>query len=186
MSIETLVVDLSHDPFNPEKNFACANEYLALNQTASAVSFYLRAAEYGHESHKEIAYVSLIKVAQCFESMNDRNLTVSNCLLQAIAFMPYRPEAYYFMSQFHERLQQWQEAYTMARIGLNFDGYPPLPAETGYFGRYCLTFQQAVAGWWIGRKEESLGLLRELSAQNLHPIIANTVQFNLGKLDALS
>ena len=44
MKIEELVVQLSKDPFNPELNFECAVEYERINQTASAVSFYLRTA----------------------------------------------------------------------------------------------------------------------------------------------
>ena len=60
--IENLVVQLSTDSFNPELNFKCAVEYEKLNQTASAVSFYLRAAEYGVGSHKDITYASLLKI----------------------------------------------------------------------------------------------------------------------------
>lgn len=186
MSIESLVVDLSRDPFNPEKNLACAEEYLRIGQTASAVSFYLRAAEYGYQSHPLIAYGSLLKVAQCFESMNDRMLTVSNCILQAIAFMPDRPEAYFLMSQFHERYQQWQECYTMAQIGLRTKAVPSLPVEIGYYDLYCLEFQQAVSAWWIGRKEESLRILKDLFKRDIHPIFLNAVKFNLDKLSATS
>ena len=57
--IEDLVVQLSTDPFNPNLNFKCALEYERLNQTASAVSFYLRCAEYGFETHKILTYSSL-------------------------------------------------------------------------------------------------------------------------------
>ena len=46
-NISDFVVELSKDPFNPDINFACAVEYEQLKQTASAVSFYLRTAEYG-------------------------------------------------------------------------------------------------------------------------------------------
>jgi hypothetical protein len=186
MSIESLVGELSHDPFNPELNFACAQEYQALNQSASAVSFYLRAAEYGHEKHLLITYTSLIKVAQCFEFMNDRQVTVSNCLLQAIAYLPQRAEAYFFMSQFHEKNQQWQEAYTFASLGLGALDSPALPADVGYHGKYCLEFQQAVSAWWIGRAEESINLLRKLDNMELHPVFANAVKYNLERLNAIS
>ena len=46
MKIEDLVIELSKDPFNPVLNFEVAVEYERQNQTASAVSFYLRTAEY--------------------------------------------------------------------------------------------------------------------------------------------
>ena len=185
MSIEAKVVALSHDPFNPELNFDCANLYLALDQTASAVSFYLRASEYGAMTHREITYASLIKVAQCFDKMNDRMLTVSNCLLQAMAYAPHRPEAYFFMSQFHERYSQWQECYTMAKIGLSCASYPELPVDTGYTGAHCLRFQQAVSAWWIGRKDESIRIFRELYDENIDPVFHDAVVYNLAKIDAL-
>jgi hypothetical protein len=117
--------------------------------------------------------------------MNDRMLTVSNCLLQAMAYAPHRPEAYFFMSQFHERYSQWQECYTMAKIGLSCASYPELPVDTGYYGSYCLRFQQAVSAWWIGRKDESLTILRELDSQDLHPVFTQAIKSNLEKLDAL-
>lgn len=186
MSIESLVSDLSRDPFNPEKNLACADEYLVHKQTASAVSFYLRAAEYGHETHSLITYASLIRVAHCFESMNDRENTVSNCLLQAIAYRPNRAEAYFFLSQFHERAQRWQEAYTFAEIGMGCIDSPDLPSDVGYHGKYCLEFQLAVSAWWIGRSDEAITRLRDLDSRDLNPVFANAVKYNLERLDATS
>ena len=78
MLIETLIIDLSKDPFNPELNFAVALEYDNSKQIGSAVSFYLRTAEYGKTSHSKLVYASLIKLAKCFEEQNDRLTTVSN------------------------------------------------------------------------------------------------------------
>ena len=65
---------------------------------------------------------------------NDRIHTVSNCILQAISYMPKRPEGYFLMSQFHERSSNWQESYTWAEMGLslNDDNFVHLPADVGY------------------------------------------------------
>ena len=82
MKIEQLVVELSKDPFNPMLNFDVAVEYEKQNQTASAVSFYLRTAEYGHESHPTLVYASLLKVAHCFDDQNDRQGT--DCPVRAV------------------------------------------------------------------------------------------------------
>jgi hypothetical protein len=38
----------------------------------------------------------------------------------------------------------------------------PLPAYVDYNGSYCLLFEKAVAGWWLGRKEESKVLFQHL------------------------
>ncbi len=182
MKIEQLVVELSKDPFNPTLNFDVAVENEKQNQTASAVSFYLRTAEYGHESHPTLVYASLLKAAHCFDDQNDRQATVSNCLLQAVAYLPYRPEGYFLLAQFHERLGQWQECYTWANIGLHNQLNSPLPVDVGYEGKYVLLFEKAVSAWWIGRKEESLELLHKLDGMKLTHDYEVAVKSNLGRL----
>jgi hypothetical protein len=183
MKIEDLVVELSKDPFNPTLNFDVAVEYEKQNQTASAVSFYLRTAEYGHESHPTLVYASLLKAAHCFDDQNDRQATVSNCLLQAVAYLPYRPEGYFLLAQFHERLGQWQECYTWANIGLHNQLNSPLPVHVGYEGQYVLLFEKAVSAWWIGRKDESLELLHKLNGMKLTSDYEFAVKSNLGRLE---
>lgn len=157
-NIERLVSALSYDPFNPELNFACAIEYEKLNQMASAISFYLRTAEYGYDTHHNFVYTSLLKMANCYESQKNREWTVSNTLLQAVSYMPQRPEAWFLLSRFHERSGNWQEAYSFANTGLLYSSVnnPMLPSDVEYPGEYGLLFEKYVCGWWIGRKEESI------------------------------
>lgn len=182
MKIEELIVELSKDPFNPKLNFNVAVEYERLNQTASAVSFYLRTAEYGTGI---LVYNSLLKVARCIEDQNDRVHTVTNCILQAIAYMPKRPEAYFMMSQFHERASAWQECYTWAELGLAADlELGALPAPIGYLGVYCLEFEKAVSGWWIGRQHESATILYKLSTMEIAEDYAAAVKSNLERIHA--
>lgn len=187
MNIEKLVIDLSRDPFNPDLNFDVAEEYLSLNQTASAVSFYLRCVEYSDNDNRK-AYTSLLRMAQCFEDQKGRELSVSNCLLQAIAYDDARPEAYFKLSQFYEKAGQWQEAYTWASVGYGWattlTDKNKLPADVGYYGRHCLKFQMGISAWWIGRKTESLSTLYELSTMQLDPMYQNAVLYNLEKLNA--
>ena len=182
MRIEQLVVELSKDPFNPTLNFDVAVEYEKQNQTASAVSFYLRTAEYGHESHPTLVYASLLKVAHCFDDQNDRQATVTNCLLQAVAYLPYRPEGYFLLAQFHERLGQWQECYTWACIGLHHQLNSPLPVHVGYEGQYVLQFEKAVSAWWIGRKDESIEIFNKLDAMYLEPGYRQAVKNNIERI----
>jgi hypothetical protein len=182
MKIEDLVVELSKDPFNPVLNFDVAVEYEKQNQTASAVSFYLRTAEYGHESHPTLVYASLLKVAHCFDDQNDRQATVTNCLLQAVAYLPYRPEGYFLLAQFHERLGQWQECYTWACIGLHHQLNSPLPVHVGYEGQYVLQFEKAVSAWWIGRKDESVEIFGKLNDMYLEPGYRQAVKNNIERI----
>jgi len=186
MNIENLVVDLSKDPFNPSLNFDLAEEYLRLNQTASAVSFYLRCAEYSGEASPK-AYASLIRMAQCFNDQQGREYSVTNCLLQAVAYDDTRPEAYFHLSQFFEKAGQWQEAYTWASLGYGWAKADPdpLPADLGYYGSYCLLFQKGISAWWIGRKDESLSTLHVLKGLSMNQMYKDAVAHNLDKLNAL-
>lgn len=182
MELSELVVSLSQNPFSDEINFDVAVEYERLGQTASAVSFYLRCAEYGDGI---LVYNSLLKMAKCFENQTGREYSVTNCILQAIAYDDSRPEAYLLLSQFHEKAGNWQESYTFASIGLGWQwNSDPLPASVGYYGKYCLEFQMAVAAWWIGRKDESIATFNRLSQMNLAPEYQAAVAFNLGKINA--
>lgn len=183
MAIEDLIVELSSDPFNHEKNFVVAFEYQTLNQTASAVSFYLRTAEFGPVKEDPFVYASLLKMARCFNDQNDRKHTVTNCLLQAIAYWPERPEAYFYLAQFHEREGNWQECYTYAEIGLHCAYFEELPGEFDYYGKYCLEFEKAVSAYWVGRRDESVMLFIQLKEKTLTPEYVNAVDSNLRQLN---
>jgi hypothetical protein len=187
-TISNLIHRLSQDPFNYLLNFDVAQKYLELNQTASAVSFYLRCAEYGESvvGAKRYVYSSLLAIAKCFDTQKGRELSVSNTLLQAIAFDDSRPEAYFMLSNYYERAQQWQECYTFACLGLgwSYEQKEQL-VDIGYDGEYCLRFEKAVSAYWIGRKQESLELFTELATQPILPHYASAVEDNLKKLGAL-
>lgn len=90
------------------------------------------------------------------------------------------------MSQFHERLGNWQEAYTWAEMGmLVTDDYPPLTVDVGFPGWYALEFQSAVSAWWIGRKNESVDKLNKLlSIDNLSEVYQTAVLYNLERINA--
>lgn len=183
--IERLVVEVSTNPLDPVLNFNAAVEYEKLNQTASAVGFYLRAVEYGFNTEQLIAYSSLLRISICMEGQKDRNLTVSNTILQAISFLPARPEAYFLISKFYEKSAQWQESYTFAQIGLMYASQEmnKLPVDVSYIGAEGLIFQKAVSAWWIGRRNESIELLKYLeSLPNLDPNYKISVKSNLERI----
>jgi tetratricopeptide (TPR) repeat protein len=179
--IKDLITELSNDPFNPVLSTTIAYEYEKIGQTASAVSFYLRTAEYGYHTHPEHVYVSLLRSSDCFEGQKNRTNTVLNLILKAIAYFPNRPEAWFKLSQYYERNKKWQESYTAAEVGLTFsrNRIAPLPLSVEYLGEYVLTFQKAVAAWWVGRKDESKELLEALSKMDIAPMYAQAVARNL-------
>jgi hypothetical protein len=42
-----------------------------------------------------------------------------------------------------------------------------LPIGVDYPGEYALVFEKAVSGWWIGRKDESEDLFKQLLKQDI-------------------
>jgi FkbM family methyltransferase len=183
--INSLIVTLANDPFNPVLSLNIATEYENIGQTASAVSFYLRTAEYGYYSHPEHVYASLLKSAHCFSSQKNRENTVVNLYLKAIAYIPSRPEAWFLLSRWYERNQKWQESYSMAEVGLSFGHLKsgPLPVWVDYPGEYGLRFEKAVSGWWVGRKDESINLMRDLLKEDIHQIYRSAIHNNLSTID---
>jgi len=181
MLIDTLVTDLSYNPFDPALNFAIAQEYEAIGQTASAVSFYLRTAEYGFDEigyKRELVYASLIKAALCFEDQKNREKTVHSLILKAIDYYPTRPEAYFHLSRIYEKRQEWQEAYTFASVGLSMKEGNPLPCDLK-FDRNYLWFEKAVAAWWLGRKDQSILLFEDLLKTDIDDVYRASIKQNL-------
>ena len=190
MNIGDLVAELSSDSLNPELNFKVAEEYRLLNQTASAVSFYLRVVELGKDTHPLFSYCALIRMSECFSSQNDRNLTVTGALLQAITLIPDAPDAYFLLARAYESMNSWQESYTWAVIGSQIErlrpvGYFQFPVSTGYPGRFCFSYQKAISAFWIGRLVESRRELKILDAiDDIPEEYKNSIKFNLERLNA--
>jgi hypothetical protein len=165
MLVKDLAIDLASSTKDPNKNFALAEAYEKLDQHASAAGFFLRAADFGYKTNPLLTYTSLLKMALCFSRQKDRTATVMTTLHNAIAFMPSRPEAYFLLARFYERNRDWHKAYAFAELGLQFAmvaHHEPTPGYVEYNGTYCLMFEKAVTGWWIGRKEESRTLFQNL------------------------
>jgi hypothetical protein len=188
MEIKELIVQLSNDPFSPSLNLQIAEEYDRIGQTASAVSFYLRTAEYGYYTHPTYVYSSLLKSAKCFSAQQNREHTVQNLYYKAIAYLPNRPEAWFLFSKYFEQNKKWQESYTYAEVGLSLPATKNdlLPIWVEYPGRYGLIFEKAVSAWWVGRQDESVDLFKNLLLDpGLTEEYRNSVNSNLKNLGAL-
>ena len=188
--LESLVVRYVYNPSDPICNFDLGFYYEELGHTASAMSYYLRAAERTPESLFQ--FECLIRAAMCFDKQGCRNYTVKGLLQHALTMMPKRPEGYYLMSRFHEKEKAWQESYMMASLGdqvadkscVNSD---PLKTMVEYPGDYGLPFQKAVSGWWCGLCDESRELFKDiLKRHKLDESHMRSVMNNLQFLKALS
>lgn len=150
------------DPENAEKNYALALLYEEREQTAAAISYFLRAAE--RTDIDSLAYECLLKIGLCFERQGGRNNSVRGAYKHAVCLLPHRPEAYFLLARFYERCGDHVAGYLFAEQGLtlaNSDA-PKLRGWVEYPGSYGLTFQKAVSAWWWGKPDLSRKLLTEL------------------------
>jgi len=176
---------LINDPFNAENNSELAEFYFTQGHTASALSFYLRAAEYG--KYDDAIYESLLMVAKCLATQSRRAVTEKGLWLNALSFAPERPEAYLFLSQWAEARQQYHEAYNYAITGIMFQtNAKEMSSTVGYKDAYQLYFQKAVTAWWIGRSQESRDEFIKLvnRGTELSDKYQKMVQSNITSLDS--
>jgi hypothetical protein len=176
------------NPENGRANFEMAKYYLQQQHYAGAISHFLRTAEWGNlETDKDIIYESLIQLSVCLNALGNRQYSEEGWLLQALAFQPQRPEAYWLHSMYFERKSLWIETYTNSVLGLQFAGNAkPMEINIGYEGEYVMVFQKCVAAWWIGRTKECRELLFSLPEKyKLSEKYMGHVQYNMIRIGML-
>jgi len=154
------------NPSEQYNNYVLALWYDKNEQTASAISYYIRAAERSTELTHQ--YECLIRAALCFQRQGTRGLSVRGLLQRAISILPKRPEAYFLLARYHERestVESWVNCYTYASMGLevcDFQTCPPLRTWVEYPGYYGMLFEKAVSSWWVGLCEDSKNMFVNL------------------------
>lgn len=152
--MERLTSLLKEYIYNPEDSvitFNIAREYDRLGHTASAVTFYLKTAEFSDVD--DFKYASLIMIGRCLSKQGDRSYTEKGCYIHAISVLPNRPEAYFLLSKLHEKHSEWSDCYLMACAGLNTKDSACI-VDIDYPGVYAMHFQKALSMWWIGKTKE--------------------------------
>ena len=150
------------NPYNPSANFGLAEQYYQEGHKAAALSYFLRAAEYGG-TDTELVYEALLKVMLCLKELEGRPHSTRGAILNAIICNPERPEAYYHLSYDHQIKEEWHESYTAAVQGLSRLNYAEeTMTDIDFPGEHALLFQKGVAAWWIGRCDEARSIFQEL------------------------
>ena len=147
-----------NEPYNDMNNFNLGYEYELIGQTAIALSYYLRCAEY--TSNDNLSYECLIRMSKCITKQGNRDVNELTCLEHAISIKPERPEAYYIMSLYHSYRGNWLKSYMYACIGLKCidlkdSNENNLIKDIGYYNKYQLLFQKAYSGYNKGKINES-------------------------------
>lgn len=180
------IMNISNDPLvayaldteNPIRNFELARWYHSQKQTASAISYYLRAADRTNDSL--LAYECLLHMASCFHDQKNRSYTVKGLYQHAINLLPNRPEAYFLLARHEEWNKMYSDSYTTATLGLNncnFD-LEPLSTDVKYPGKYGLIFEKAVCSYWWGKSQECRELFKELKNYDLDEEHQNSIRNN--------
>ena len=182
-NLQTLLNRFVIDPENDYNNLWLAKHYHSIGQTASAVSYYLRTAE--RTKDKTLMYACLLISSDCFHSQGCRNDSVKGLLQSAIALCPKRPEGYFLLSRFYERMQNWHDSYLIASIGMVVSDFDcdPLPLVVDYPGKYGILFEKAVSSWHCGLCDESRNILVDLLQNyDMDDVHITAVKNNLERL----
>tara|TARA_R110000824_G_scaffold43293_9_gene126889 strand:- start:1393 stop:2052 length:660 start_codon:yes stop_codon:yes gene_type:complete len=161
--IEIKLEEYLADPTEPMNSFNLGLEYELVEQYASAMGYYLKAAELTDDD--KLAYECLLRKAMCYKMLPDRWAHVRINCLHAISLMPERPEAYHLLSVAYEATANWIESYAWAKAGQRLNGIAKgdtLITDVQYAGYYALRFQQAVAEWHLGRFQTSIDQFKAL------------------------
>lgn len=161
-----LLNDVILDYSNPDKIYKLAREYDKLEQGSAAFSYYLRAADMSPgktQEEKWLQYKCMILGSFIYERNGDRDHSVEGLLKIAIDTYPDRPEAYYFLSKFKQRKQDWREAMMYAAIGLKFVRWnTEFDDDLDYPGINGLRLLYARAKWKTDGRDESKNLAFDL------------------------
>ena len=158
MSLKIKLEEYIQDPDEPTNSFEVGREYELIGQYASAMGYYLKCAELTDDD--KLAYECLLRKAQCYNELPDRQEHVRNCCLLAIGLLPSRPEAYHLISIFYEKAGQWQESHAWSVAGQRLNGI--------------------TAGDTF---KDSLKRFKEVLDMDLSPEYINHVQWNINNLE---
>lgn len=164
-----LLNDVILDYSNSEKIYKLAREYDRLEQGSAAFSYYLRAADMSPGKtfeEKLLQYKCMILSSFIYERNGDRDHSVEGLLKIAVDVLPGRPEAYYFLSKFKQRKNDWREAMMYAKIGLSC-GEHHTSYTDGYPGLNALKLAYARAKWKTDGRDDSKNLAFDLKYKNV-------------------
>lgn len=149
--------DYAHDTQNPEKNFDLGYEYEKMGQTASAFSFYLRAAE--RTDNMVLRYEALIRAALCIDRQKRRNFSTEGLLQYAVSVLPERVEAYFFLAKLYnnnmEHYWRHRSANMIIKLGMDKEQSTDFRVESGYPGQYAMIYERAVSNWQMSLFEKA-------------------------------
>ena len=171
--------DFINEPYNDINNFELGYSYEMIGQTASALSYYLRCAEFTKD--EDLAYECLLRMSLCLSKQGTRDIMELTCIQHAVSIKPERPEGNYLMSIYYSYRNKWLESYMFACNGLKSEkSNHKLRKDFIYTDFYQLEFQKAYSGYNKGKLHESKKIYYKLlSNENVNNHFREIIQNNL-------
>lgn len=170
--LEDLLTKYSTDTENPDHNFNLGVYYFNNGHTAPALSYFLRCAERAKDINPTLAYEALIKGSYCYFIQGTRDHSGRGMLWQAQMFLPKRPEAYFLLARYAEKMQWWQDCYSTCELALmvcDFD-LEPLRTDVEYPGKWGILYEKSLSAWWWGKESETRSLVRDIKENHYQDI----------------
>jgi hypothetical protein len=166
--LEKLLVEYSCDTESPENNFNLGVYYYDSGHTAPALSYFLRCAERSVDSNPDLGYEALIKGSYCYFKQGTRDQSGRGLLWQAQMMLPNRPEAYFLLARYAERMQWWQDCYTTCYFALKNCSFEleSLRTDIEYPGKWGIFYEQSLAAWWWGKESECRQLVQKIRMEH--------------------
>ena len=181
------VVEFINNPYDLNINLDLGYLYEKENQYASAISHYMRGAEYGLDSNSDNKKIliseCLFRAAEVFNKLGSRVHSTKALLSHAISNTPTLPQLYLFLSKIHEQQGEWNECNAMCNVGLELkDSYIQFKYDIRSYQDTIneLMFQKAVSNYQIGKTDKARIDLEILKRQpNLQQWIVGAIDRSL-------
>lgn len=184
------LIQFVNNPYNLEVNLDLGYFYEQKNQLASAISHYLRGAEYGldnvNTNRDKFIAECLLRAAICMDKLGGRNHSTKSLILHTIAHIPTLPQSYLQMSKIYETTSEWNECNAQCSLGIHFiDSYQQLK----YDGRSKdevlneLLYQKAISNYYTGKTNKArLDLVELRKKSNLQGWILTAIDRSLNTI----
>lgn len=181
--LQYLLEVFARDAENPETNFSLGLRYEELGNTSSALTHYLKCAERTKDMFR--SYECLIRMSVCLGTQRERKFSQSHMLKNAIALVPSRPEAYFYLCKFYEADDKIYDCYMLSSIALDlcinpdesvFDAYP---GRYGYMGKEGLLLYKAISGMHWEKYEECTKIYQDLLSTTTSDKVKEVCTHNL-------
>jgi hypothetical protein len=156
--LKSKIIEFVNNPYDLKINLDLGYLYEQEKQYASAISHYMRGAEYGldnsYDDKSILISECLYRAAEVFHKLGSRIHSTKALVLHAISNTPELPQLYLFLTKIHEQQGEWNECNTIATIGLSFiENYKKFShGDKGYYDTLNeLLFQKAISNYYIGR-----------------------------------